>query len=154
MADAVDFNSLLTREVGTSEAPKPVPAGSYIFSVTKREFDKTKPKDNKTPTPIVRFLVKPVQPLEDVSEDELTEFGGMEKLSEKELRHEFYVTADAIYRLEKFLAEDLALGTGMSNAEAIDSSPGAQFMGMIVHQPGKSEGQVYTNIGQTGPVPQ
>ena len=41
--------------------------------------------------------------------------------------------------------------SGVIRAELL--TPGLQFVGMITHSPGQSEGQVYANITQTAPLP-
>ena len=99
-----NFASILDEAPTEINRPKPIPSGTYICVVNKWETGES----SKKKTPFVRFTLTPIAAEEDVSEDDLAEAGGLEG---KQLRTDFYITPDAVYRLSEFLlnrSSDLA----------------------------------------------
>jgi hypothetical protein len=141
----VNFAVLLGQQVDSAERPPTFPIGPYDSVVTGHEFG-TSPKKQ---TPFVGFNVKLLSPREGVDEELFEVAGGVEKLSaRRELRYDFYLTPDAMYRLREFLE----LGLGMESAgrafdEMIPETTNAPFIAIVVHNPGSREGEVYMNIG-------
>lgn len=122
MSADTSFADLLNRTVGSSERPKPLPVGSWQCVVKSREFGRTK---SEKQTPYVRFVYGIVSPGGDVDPSLLA---GQE-VAGKEIRDDFYITPDSVYRLEEFLMNVLGL-TGMSTSQAIDAAIGRP---LVVH---------------------
>lgn len=148
------FQDLLSREAGTIEPPKPQPAGSYIWQNLGYKFDKTKPKDGKQPTDFVSFNVAPIAALDDVDAEAVRAWHGDQPMSKKTKNLDFYITEDALYRLQDFLVKDLGGQEGKPLKELLEETKGNQFLGMVAHAPSKQNPEiVYANITQTAPVP-
>lgn len=107
-----DFDSLLSGAVGTAERPKPWPAGPFLLVVKDRKFDKSSQKK----TDYVEFTFGVVRPLEGVDMDELA---ALKNWQEKTIKDTFYLTEDALYRLDDFLKLFPGL-EGMGRREAIE----------------------------------
>lgn len=97
MAGTPDLRDLLKTQVDTIEKPKLYPAGAYRGTVTKFEYGKSAQKE----TPYVRYFVRL---------DEIAEGGGLTEediegitLGKQLFRTDFYLTADALFRLKDFM---------------------------------------------------
>ena len=157
----VNFETLLDADYGSLKPPPQLPVGSYIFGITKFEFDKTKgrPAQNgeaaKPPTELVRFTVKPMQALDDVDQDELGAYQSEKALSDTEMRLEFYLTPAAAYRVQDFLRDHAKVDGAANLREAIQLAPGQQFMGMVSQRPNpRNPERPYIDISQTMAVPE
>ena len=109
-----NFSEILSSaKLGEIEKPKPMPIGSYEANIVKIEFDKSSQKK----TPLVRFHFSIVQALEDVSEDDLEEFGDVVG---KKAKTDFYLTDAALHMLQDFILYHVGLDIeGTSLEEAI-----------------------------------
>jgi hypothetical protein len=144
MADA-NFQALLSQPVSEVERPKPLPAGSYVFTVTDFKFDKSAKKK----TDFVRFELTPNQPMDDVDAEELKAALGDKTLTDKKMRSDYYITPDSMWRLDEFLLEQLGHEPGQERAEMIQASKGMQVVGMVSHRPSdRDENVVYAEISQ------
>lgn len=146
-----DPQSLLAMPADQVEAPKPLPAGSYVFNVNSREFDKA---NNEKKTQLVRFDVSPIEALPDVDQEALALVTANKSLNEIHSRHELYITPDALFRVKEF-AEHCGIDSdGVSIGEQIEQCPGRQFVGVVAHTISKKDGKtVYANIVSTAAVP-
>lgn len=99
-----DFSHLLSKPSGEIEKPKPMPSGTYFGIIARHEFGVT----TKNQTPYVRFHVNNLEAGPDI-DPELLALSKID-LTKKEQRIDFYLTEDALYRLNEFL-----LGLGIDN---------------------------------------
>ncbi len=137
MAD-VDFKSLLEKRTDEVERPKPLPAGHYFAVVTGTENGNSKEKG----TPYVRFAFKIISPGDDVAQE------GLEgvKVEGRELRTDYYLTNDALFRLKDFFeACGLSLA-GRTMGELIPECISQQVRLQIVQNKAKDSDAVYNNI--------
>lgn len=139
--NVANFNALLNRRPNEVEKPKPLPVGDFLLSIAKYEFGESKEKK----TPYVRFTLNVLAPGEDVDPDALT---GVD-LSKKQLRLDFYITEDALWRLTEFLTESLGLDAGLETTQLIDQSVGMSFYGAVTQRPDKNSGAIYNDVGAT-----
>ncbi len=95
MATAPNFASILDESPTEVSAPQPAPQGTYVFVVGNPRYDKSSVKG----TDFVEFPVRAVAAESDVDEAELEEAGGLDAIN---LRATFYLTEDAVYRLDEF----------------------------------------------------
>ena len=91
-----NLSSILDRPSEDAERPKPFPQGSYVCVVQSWEEGAS----TKKLTPFIRFILKPVDPGEDVDADELEEVGG---LGTRTIPTTYYLTDNSEYRLREFL---------------------------------------------------
>ena len=152
MSDA-SFSDLLSKPVDSFKRPLPVPAGSYLATVGQFKLDKSKQKQ----TPYVQFPITPIQPLDDVSADELTaaqESWGEKSLRDKPFLSDFYLTPEAMWRLGEFLRDKLGIeANGRPTQELLAEAVGMQVMVMVTHtQSQKDPETVYANIQSFGKV--
>ncbi len=141
-----NFGSVLDKPTDSIERPKPIPQGTYTLAVQGMpRFDKS----TKKQTEYVEFTCKILQAGDDVDADELKEMGG---ISDKTLKHTFYLTENSIYRLKEFLLDDLKLDEEDTLRPMIEKAVGAQFLAQIKHTPSDDGKSVYSNIATTGPI--
>lgn len=143
----VHFGELLGIQVDTVERPKSFPIGPYNAIVASHEYGKSSQKE----TPYVRFWCKLLGPLEGVDEELFEEAGGLEALAaRKPIKLDFYLTADAMYRLREFLEDSLDLNcSGRTFDVVIPEATNVSFIADITHDVGTKPGEVYMNIRST-----
>lgn len=137
----VNFAEILSRPVESAERPKPLPAGTYRLQITGFEYGSS----SKKQTPYVRFNYSVVSPMQDVNTEQLA---GID-LAAKKLRDDFYLTADALYRLREYLEKKLNLNvSGRPFGACIAEVPGKTVIASVVQNPSQREGDdsIYNEI--------
>jgi hypothetical protein len=138
-----DFRSLLDAPVNEIERPKPLPAGNYVWTVGEHKFDKSRQKQ----TDFVQIELTPVMAQEDVDAQELSAALGDKSLGDFKKKVDFYLTPDAIWRLQEFLIEKLGFEKGKTVSEMLGEMAGRQVVGQLSHQPSaKDENVIYSNL--------
>src|SRR5688572_19943486 len=98
------FQELLSKNSAEVKPPKPLPPGSYLCIVSGQpEFAKIGAQQ----TDCINFPLQPVQALEDVDQDQLQVALDGAALNEKKINYRLFVTDAALWRLTKFLEQDL-----------------------------------------------
>lgn len=145
-----NFSAILDQPVTEVKRPKPLPVGTYTCVMDGiPKHGKTNSED---PTDFVEFYFKPIQAGTDVDQAALTEALDGKILSDVKLRKTFYVTPDAVYRLDAFLFEHLGIEFGTSRKEAISQTPGRQVLATVIHAASKDGQAIYANVGSTARV--
>lgn len=145
MSTAPNFASLLDEAPTEIVRPKPLPVGTYVCSITGYEQGKSK----KQGTPYVRFNLQPISALEDVDPLDLEASGGTEG---KTLRLDFWITTDAIFRLDEFHTHagiDITepASRTMRNEAAINST----VLAVVSHRIDDNDpSRVYVDVTRTG----
>ena len=141
---AVDFTTILNKQVDSVERPKPLPAGTYTFVVVRHEFGLSAKKQ----TPQVEFACRPMAPGADVDAALLPP--GWQS---RETGVTFYLTDAALFRLREFL-EQLGLRTqGRPFSEVIPETTNSQFLGTVTHDVSQRNNKdVFANISSTAPA--
>jgi hypothetical protein len=116
-----DFRSLLQKPADEIKRPPVLPAGTYHGIVSKYEFLESKEKK----TPFVRFSLGLRSAGEDVDAEEIKEVD----LSTRQLRRDYFITEDALYRLKEFLE---SLGIAMSGRPLAECIPDALNQSVII----------------------
>ena len=124
----VHFASILDEAPTEVNRPKPLPEGTYLCVVGQPEDGKSAKKG----TPFVKFPLKPISALDDVDSEALEEAGGLES---KNLSTTFYITADAVYRLDEFhqhcgIDLDEPISRRVRNSEVVNS----QVLAVVKHR--------------------
>lgn len=144
MAATGKFQEILKRRSGEAERPVPIPPGNYEFLITDYEFDESRRKK----TPFVRFDCRPVSAHDDVEQEDLPK-----NWNEKTIRHTFYMTDDALYRLDEFLSEVLKIElSGREYSETIPEAVNLSFVGEITHSMPEGNNPPYANITSASAV--
>lgn len=142
--NAPNFASILDESPTEISRPKPLPVGTYLCVVQPSEEGKSQ----RQGTPYVRFPLRPVAALDDVSEEDLELAGGLEG---KLLRIDYWLTPDAIYRLDEFHEHcGIDISTPVSrrvrNSEAVNS----QVLAVVRHRADNNDDtKIYTDVART-----
>ena len=147
MNDKPNFASILDEAPTEIDRPKPIPTGTYLCRV---QGTLTYDKSSKKGTPFVQFTLKPISAEEDVDEEDLAEMGGLDN---KTLRLTFYLTEDAVYRLDEFHEHcGIDLSEERSRKMRNDDVIGQSFRGFVKQKPSKDGTRMYSNIERTLPA--
>lgn len=151
------LSDIMDREsTGTVERPKPVPVGTYLAKIKGQpEYGKTEKKG----TEFIKFNAEFVEPMDDVDQDELEEWAKREDGTNKTLKGTalprggvtFYITEDAIWRLDEFFDHLGVLEKGKKKSEMVEDAIGSEFLVTINHVTGDND-VVYANVKSTAPV--
>lgn len=141
-----NFGSILDKPTTEIERPKPLPVGTYTCVVKGLpRFDKSAKKG----TEFVEFTLQPLQASEDVDADALESMGGF---ANKTIRATFYLTEDSVWRLKKFLVDDLEIDEDDTLRPMIDQAPGKQVNATLRHTASQDGQSVYAELASTAPV--
>lgn len=142
-----NFGDLLDKPSSDIEKPKPAPQGTYQFAINGLYKEG---KSSKKQTPYVEFLCSYQAAMDDVDEETLTTYGG---IAGKQTKLTFYITEDAVWRLKKFLNEDLGIEEGdKSLRQMLDETPNCTFLGQVKHEASDDGENVFAKIDRTAPV--
>lgn len=154
------FGSILDKPPSEVERPKPLPAGTYVAMVKGLpRFDKSAKKG----TEFVEFTMQLIEPYQnengeqDIDADDLADAltkpsGDTVPLSDRTMRNTYYLTEDALWRLKKFLVDDLGIDEGDSFRPMIDETPGKQCVLSIKHQASDDGTAVFAQVASTAPL--
>lgn len=144
------FQDILNKPAAEIEAPKPLPVGTYLALVDGQpEFNKI----GKNNTDCVEFKLKLAQAGDDVDQAILLEQLKGKPLSEKSIKHRLFITEDAVWRLKKFLVEDLGIEEGTRGlGEMIPEAMGKQVYVTLGHRPSDDGKQIYMEVKDTAKV--
>lgn len=144
-----DFSKILSKPVSEAERPKPHPVGTWVWVITQFAYG----DDNKNKTPYVRFMLRSSQPDEDVDQAQIAEAGGLQKLNSREIRRDFFLTEDSIYRLREFCENALGIDTsGRAWDAVIPECRGKQFKGHITHRFSQDGKDAYVQFDGDSPL--
>lgn len=142
------FQDILRKPASQIERPKPVPVGTYLCLVQGQPAIRENVGKNKNT--VVEFTLQLLQPQQDVDQQALMESGGA---NGKSVRHSFWITEDAVYRLKEFLENDLGIDLGdRSISEALPEAAGQQVLASIRHRSSEDGQQIYSEVAKTARV--
>ena len=123
------FAEIMNKKAGEAERVPPTPAGHWLFLVETPTFGTdTGGKKND----YVDFLLRPIQPMEDVEMEAVEEIG-LEKITKKTLHNTKYLTEDALWALDEFLENVCEIEpSGRSYKQLIPEAKGKQVVGLII----------------------
>lgn len=166
------FGAILDKKPGDIERPKNLPPGSYEWII--RGLPK-QDKSSKKQTEYVEFTLVPQGPLQGIDgnkdvdqellDEALTKRNGEKiQIQSKSQRLTFYLTDDALFRLEDFLRHTgLDIPTEAQKREmskdeldalpslrqSIAETPNRSVGGHITHKPSEDGQRMYANITST-----
>lgn len=151
----VNFADALNTKLEDIERPPLLPAGTYVWRITKSEQGEVTGKDG-TEYATLNFFCSCVAP-QAVDEEALAEFGN--PVGAPNRVSFMFNTADAAkfknteYRLRTFLGDHLGVDMTMTLKEAIAAATNQQFLGEIKWEPSRNNpDETYANISRTAPV--
>lgn len=155
MAEA-SFGSILDKPASEVERPKPIPAGTYRCLIKQRpRFDKS----SKKQTEFVEFQLTPLEAGDDVDENDLKAAltkgdGSVKKLTDVSIRATYYLTEDALWRLKKFLMDDLGIDDleEIGFRQGIDQALNREVIASVKHVPSDDGTAVFAQLASTAPV--
>jgi hypothetical protein len=140
------FGSILDQPAADAQRPPNLPRGHYHVSVASFREDKSSQKG----TEFVEYGLKIVEPLDDVDEDDLEEFGDTRG---QVIPVQFWVTDKSIYRLKEFLEHcGVDLGDKKSFKQAIPEAVNCEVIAQVIHEPLLSGEGVRARVRNTSPV--
>lgn len=138
-----NFAALLDEAPTEINRPKPLPQGTYLCTVTGWETGES----SKKKTPFVRFSLLVIAADDDVDAEELEASGGFEG---KTLRTDYYITADAVYRLDEFHEHcGLDITDEVSRKMRNDEVVNTQVKVYVKHRASADGESVYAEVGRT-----
>lgn len=145
-----NFQDILNKPATEIEAPRPLPVGTYLCLVDGMPEHK---KMGKNETDCFEFNLKFMQQGQDVDQNALQEALKGKALSDRSIKHRLFITEDAVWRMKKFLTDDLGIEAGTRGLGAmIPEAMGKQVMVSIGHRPSDDGQQLYMDIKQTAKV--
>lgn len=119
-----NFADLLNKPSGQAKKPPVLDAGDYPGVIKGHEMGESSQKK----TPYVRFNLGLIGWPEG-AEAQIKEDGTPIDLAGKSLRRDFFLTDDALWRLDQFLRDELGLELeGRSYAEVLPETTGSQVL--------------------------
>lgn len=141
-----NFGSILDRPTADIERPKPLPPGTYTCVVKGLpRYDKSAKKG----TEFVEFLLQPLAAADDVDDKALTAMGGF---ANKTIRATFYLTEDSVWRLKKFLVDDLEIADEGSLRPMIEQAAGRRVNANIRNVPSNDGQSLFAELASTSLV--
>ncbi len=145
-----NFQDILNKPAAEVEPPKALPTGTYLCLVDGAPEIAQRGKNNNY---CAIFKLKPVQAQADVDQQSLAETLNGSSLSEKKINHTLWITDDALWRLDQFLAEHLGIPKGTKTVgEMIPEAPGKQVVVTLGHRASDDGKQVYAEVKGTAHI--
>lgn len=137
---ALDFSKLLSKPMDSVEKPKPLPAGTFLGVISKYEFGESKDKK----TPYVRFFLNLTGPGPDI---EASSVEGID-FSKKQLRRDYFLTDDAMYRLKDLLQSVGIPTAGRTFDESIPDTLNCQVIIEVTQRNNPTDPtQIFNDVG-------
>jgi len=140
----VDFSHLLKKPAGEAKKPEAIGIGNYLGMLRSFEFGETQ---NEARNPFVRFQTGLVSWPEDFTEEDKLQNGKPVDLSKRALRKDFYLTEDALYRLDLFLRSMGISLAGRSYEECIAEAVGKMVTVEVQHYTNRKTGEIGNQLG-------
>lgn len=132
------FRELLGQATDAVERPRPLADGHYIGRISGHEFGLSRQKQ----TPFVRFILVPEEATADVD----AEANNGMVLANRELRKDYFITPNALYRLSDMLDAVLGKETGRSFDERIPETRDARVMIGVTHRSNEEGTETYNDV--------
>jgi hypothetical protein len=117
---ATDYREMLRQPTESLERPKPLPKGNFIATIGQHEFGTSRNKG----TPYIRFPLAIAEACADVDPAAIE---GID-LSRRELRRDYFITPNALYRLGDMVDAVLGKKPGVNLDERLPDLRGSRVM--------------------------
>ena len=144
------FQDVLNKPASSIEPPAALPVGTYLCLVDGQPEITQKGKNNNY---CAIFSLKPVQAQTDVDQAALQTALKGAALQDKKIRHTLWITEDAAWRLDQFLAEHLLIEKGTKTlGEMVPEAMGKQVLVTLSHTTSDDGKQVFAQVKSTAAV--
>ena len=144
------FQDVLNKPAAEIEPPKALPVGTYLCLVDGQPEITQRGKNNNY---CAIFKLKIAQAQPDVDQQALQETLKGGSLQDKRLNHTLWITDDAAWRLDQFLAEHLGIEKGKKTlGEMVPEAAGRQVYVTIGHRASEDGKQIYAEVKNTAKV--
>lgn len=141
-----DFRELLKKPAGEAKKPEALPVAHYPGKIKNYELG----DQNKNRTPYVRVNLAITGWTDEVEiEDEMK---ASTDLSKRSLRRDFFLTDDALWRLDEFLAGMGVDIAGRSYEEALPEIVGADVLIEVQQYLNQSTNEIGNQVGALRPL--
>ena len=136
----VDFSTLLRKLAGEAKKPPTMPAGDYPAVIKAFETG----DNNKNKTPYVRFQLGFQGFPPDVEQEDID---GID-LSKRQMRADYYLTEDAMWRLDELLRTMGLDMTGKSYEEILREAVGQEITAVVVQGLNQQTNEIYASVSK------
>jgi hypothetical protein len=133
-----NFSELLKKPAFEAKKPAALPVGDYTGIVTAKELGTVE----RTGNSYVRYFVQLTEYPDGMDEADKTV-----DLSKRKLRRDFYLTDDALYRLDEFLRSCRVHGEGKMYEDLLDEVIGMIVIAQVKQYMNKTTNEVQNEIG-------
>lgn len=141
----VDFSSLLKKPAGEAKKPPALPAGDYHGIIKQFELG----DQNKNRTPYVRlslgFLDWPT------TADDESKVGI--DLAKRQMRRDYYLTDDALWRLDELIRGLGIEGGGRGYDEVLPELVGQHVLVVVIHKLNEESNETFNEVQKVVPMP-
>lgn len=138
-----DFSKLLNAPAGEAKKPEPLLAGNYPGVIKSFEMG----DNNKNKTAYVRFHLGLTGWPEGQDPQTMPSGEPMDLTKRGQLRKDFYVTEDALWRLDEFLREMGVNLAGRPYAEVLPETVGASVLVEVQQYVNNNTGDIGNQVG-------
>lgn len=135
-----DFSQLLRKPAGEAKKPAALPAGDYSGVIKSFEVG----DQNKNKTPYIRFQVALTGWPDSVDESDR----GDTDLSKRQMRRDYYLTDDALWRLDEFIKSCGVEPNGRSYEEIVPELMGASVLAEVQQYLNQTSNEIGNQIGK------
>lgn len=148
-----DFSNLLRKPAGQAKKPQALPAGDYPGIIKGFEVG----DNNKNKTPYVRFQLGVIGWADSVPEDERVHVDSEGKsilidLAKRQLRRDFYLTEDALWRLDEMLRSIGIDPAGRSYEEILPETASAHVLIEVQQYMNQQNNEIGNQVGKVAGV--
>jgi hypothetical protein len=135
-----DFSQLLRKPAGEAKRPPPLPIGDYPAVIKSQEVG----DNNRNKTPYVRLALVLTDWPENVAEYDRPE--GVD-LNKRQLRKDFYLTEDSLWRLDEFIRSCDIDPNGRPYEEILPELIGKPVTVEVLHYINQQTSEIGNNTG-------
>lgn len=146
---AVDFSHLLRKPAGQASKPQALPVGDYRGIIKSFEYG----DNNQNKTPYVRFQLGLIDWPDSVGQDERVQKApdGSSTpidLSKRSLRRDFFLTDDALWRLDDLIKSTGQAPDGSNYEELIPRLVGSQVLVEVQQYVNQKTSEIGNQVGK------
>ena len=144
-----NFQNILGQNAGDAKPPPLIPIGTYQATILGHEFLESSRKK----TPFCRFNLRITGGGEDVDEEEVEAFGGLQALSERSPHLDLYMTDKTLFMLTEFLRDTCELEVDDRTYDAIiPETTGQDIQIFVIQRTIEGTRRTFSEVDRAFPV--